>query len=488
MVKPAYMIAIAAVLLAASFAGVVLIDDEADAAEATSFQFADEEGNVRIVEAVDGKLTIPTPDALGFEVEGFENWTVTKDTTTAIFTAGSVISVSTLNTYADEDGVVKFIANCPEPTTIEFNVDGQIYAVDPEDAASALPKEVTDAIDAKVKAGFEFVAWTVSGVTDPIKVDAEATDYGFSVLDGNLTAGKTIKAEFNEIFAIKWVVDETTYVGNVKNIAQPADPEKDNYTFIGWAGADGKIAIKPGETLEDVSGIKADTTYTAQFQADMKYVTLMVGGVQYGEVIEVSYGKAINSVALPEGYAYWAVMTKAPVYAEDGVTIVTPAEYAKYDFSKEVTADFILYAIEAEPAPVIPDEGYDVAFVKMIDGETIAINTITITEQNPTVTIPTGDAIAVDGKEFIGWFVGTQQVNPATYDITEDVTFVAMYRDAPEPVPEEPAFYETNAGMIAIFLVIVVIAAFIYAYMTNAYGLKDKLSFKIVRNGGDKKE
>ena len=501
MVKPAYMIAIAAVLLAASFAGVVLIDDEADAAEGDEFKITFSISGSTIVQATEnGQYTFKdVTDILGtYEAPTGYEATAWKDVNSStvyqVGTPYTFVADVTVEPYLTVSGTVINLVYGEKTYTVADA--GTTLAIDAEDIA-AFAKAAGLEYDAKADTllemlsldGTEFKGFAVEGAEDYI------TD--LSELKLGDVGEVTYTAIFDKVFDVAFYFDKeskmTTVASNVLTVGTVPDaPNKANFIFNGWETADGVLvftydALNDKYIMKEGYKFESDLDLYADFDPIDLAVTLMVDGEVY-KVAPAVYGEAMVEPALPEGYKYWAVQTKAPVYGEDGTTIVEEAEYAEFNFALPVTANMTLYAIEAEPAPVIPDEGYDVAFVKMIDGETIAINTITITEQNPTVTIPTGDAIAVDGKEFIGWFVGTQQVNPATYDITEDVTFVAMYRDAPEPVPEEPAFYETNVGMIAIFLVIVVIAAFIYAYMTNAYGLKDKLSFKIVRNGGDKKE
>lgn len=489
MVKPAYMIAIAAVLLAASFAGVVLIDDEADATgdvpiTSVTFEVYDADGDKlgSVMRPVSGEeYTIPTPEdvGLGDVAVGFEYWT--DDSKSLRYYPDSIFVLK----GASDSITLRY--DIEAVSTINFVVDGKVVdTMTPEEAVKGTLAESAIYVP-ESKDGYMFVGWQLNDTSKTVYADAKAIVEAVNAEESALVlkAEDVFTAVYEKIITLTWQYEDGKSIDTFTNkdggvLGQPADPTFDNHVFVGWKPLGGdSITIKAGEKL-DLTKVEESVTYIACFEPVKIAVTFTYG--ETSATVYYSYG-ALIEYPVPEGYECWGTIVKET--AEDGTVT---EKFVPYDMTQPVSKEMTLVAQESEPTPVIPDEGYDVEFVKMIDGETIAINTITITEQNPTVTIPTGDAIAVDGKEFIGWFVGTQQVNPATYEITEDVTFVAMYRDAPEPVPEEPAFYETNVGMIAIFLVIVVIAAFIYAYMTNAYGLKDKLSFKIVRNGGNKKE
>ena len=73
---------------------------------------------------------------------------------------------------------------------------------------------------------------------------------------------------------------------------------------------------------------------------------------------------------------------------------------------------------------------------------------------------------------------------------TEDTVFVAVYEIAEPPAPEEPAFYETTTGQVAIVFIVFIVLLFGYGVYSNAFGLKDKLfGYKITKKSKeDKKE
>ena len=138
-------------------------------------------------------------------------------------------------------------------------------------------------------------------------------------------------------------------------------------------------------------------------------------------------------------------------------------------FTRPITANVTLYAVAAD-VPV-PDESIYATF--NIEGTIYGPYKVT-----DRFSIPQTDR---EGYNFLGWTVeggdGTKLTSAQVqnYEYTEDVTFVAVYEVAEPPAPEEPAFYETSMGQIAIVIVIFAILAFGYGVYSNAFGLKDKL-------------
>ena len=365
------MIAIAAMLMAASFAGIVAIDDEADAVDAediTAVAYSDGV-NSRVV-AVTG-ATITLMDAFGDDAafgavtEGSKTLKYWVSNSGISYPAGTEIQITNINASDVVDGrfVLTAVYNA---TTVDFIVDGKVME---NGDITPVEDKVTAPADPK-KEGYTFLGWKWSAAPaeniDKIYTKAEVDEL-------DVDAGQTFTAVFQEIFDIYWVVDGniiahgTTAIiedtdGDVMNLGKPIDPVKKNHAFIGWFDTDNvKYTVDDPDTKDVDESYKftKDTTFTAKFEADLVTVIFMVGDDKF-DSIEVRYGGTASKVALPEGYAYWAVQTKAPVYAEDGVTVVTPAEYAEYDFSKAVTSALTLYAIAAE-APE-PDESIYATF------------------------------------------------------------------------------------------------------------------------------
>ena len=202
----------------------------------------------------------------------------------------------------------------------------------------------------------------------------------------------------------------------------------------------------------------------------------MVGDDKF-DSIEVRYGGTASELALPEGYAYWAIQTKAAVIGEDG-TVTAPAEYAEYDFSKAVTSALTLYAIAAE-APE-PDESIYATF--NIEGTIYGPYKVT-----DRFSIPQTDR---EGYNFLGWTVqggdGTKLTSAQVqnYQYTEDVTFVAVYEVAEPPAPGEPGFFETTQGKTVGVVIVFILVLFGAALYLNLWGLRSKLfGWKIERKG-----
>ena len=469
-----------AVLLAAVFAGIVLTDEEYSAAEADAVDVTAQEGTV--IYAVgdaqlpvkaneDGTVVLYGPeDVADFYTpaagEVFKYWKDNNSQT--VYQFGATIVVPS--------GGLVLVPGTEIITTATFVAGEAELTIDPSKLSDNKDKlvEMQTAED-----GYKFLGWTSSadkGET-PVYYIFDTVSGKFVTNDEDKTeftvdAGTTMTAQFQKLHSITWVVDQTKYVGNVEEPKQPTDPDKPNYAFLGWADAEGNIIVKPGDKI-DTSKITEDIVLTADFDPNTMYITLMVNGVQQGDRVEVSYGNACPSLAVPEGYAYWAVQTKAPVYAEDGVTVVTPAEYAEYDFTKAVISDFVLYAPE-------PDESIYATF--NIEGTIYGPYKVT-----DRFSIPQTDR---EGYEFLGWTVqggdGTKLTSAQVqnYQYTEDVTFVAVYEVVEPPAPEEPGFFETSTGKTVAVLIAFVVILLIAAVYLNLWDLRTKLfGWKIERKG-----
>ena len=487
------MIAIAAMLLAASFAGIAIYGDEADAVDAediTAVAYSDGV-NSRVVAVTGASITLM--DA--FDDENGAFGVVTDNDAAKIlkywvsnsgisYPADTEIQIANINASDVVDG--RFVLTAVyEATTADFIVDSKVL----EEGGAVTPTagKVTAPVDPK-KEGYTFLGWKWSAAPAD---DADKL-YTKAEIDALTTVkpGDTFTAVFQEIYDIYWVVDgniiahgttalvENTEGDKVMDLGKPIDPVRDNYTFTGWFDADGKAyTVDNPETSAD-EGYKftKDTTFTAKFEADLITVTFMVGETTY-DTLEVRYGGTASEIALPGGYAYWAIQTKAAVIGEDG-TVTTPAEYAEYDFSKAVTSALTLYAIAAE-APE-PDESIYATF--NIEGTIYGPYKVT-----DRFSIPQTDR---EGYNFLGWTVqggdGTKLTSAQVqnYQYTEDVTFIAVYEVAEPPAPEEPGFFETTQGKTVAVIVVFVIVLFIAAVYLNLWGLRSKLfGWKIERKG-----
>ena len=481
MMKPTYTIAIAAIFMVAAFAGIAMVDDEADAADAgtvTAVSYAGSgitttnepvAANATTI-TINGGETPVAPSAgkalywTSASGERFYNGEVVaiadikaEDLVNGVFTLTATVSTAT-SSYATVviDGV-DYIIPLTAAENASFVKDNDVYV------------EVKGIVDELTKAGFK-LTWSES---DPMTAATISNDDEFTL---EYSVGKVV-----------WISGITTLrtdnIDDTTEVSIPTAPSIPNRTFLGWAlEQDGEVVItyvadiqeyrvagvEGAATTVDVAESKAGTvTYYAVFESDNITVTLKAEGQADKSALAV-YGEKMVEPALPEGFAYWAVMTKEAVLDEEG-NVVEPAVYERFDFDNTVITEAItLYAIAEEE---VPDESIYATF--NIEGTIYGPYKVT-----DRFSIPQTDR---EGYNFLGWTVqggdGTKLTSAQVqnYQYTEDVTFVAVYEVAEPPAPEEPAFYETSTGQIVIVVVIFLILALGYGVYSNAFGLKDKL-------------
>lgn len=180
---------------------------------------------------------------------------------------------------------------------------------------------------------------------------------------------------------------------------------------------------------------------TVTLRDNIYYTVTFIAGEQTVDTVSVLEKTVVAAPELPEGYKAW-----------------------DFDFTAVITADTTIRAIAKENV-------FDVTFE--IEGKTPVV------QKSDSLVIPDPN---VADKVFKGWVVKgqTQYVDPSTYAIKEDVTFVAIYDEA--PAPAGPSFFETNEGKCVAVIIGVALLAFVYAVYTNMFGMKDLLtSIKIQR-------
>lgn len=477
----------AAVLMVAAFAGIALVSDDAYAEEPVNVTpvkgtviYAVGGAQLPVKANGDGTAVLYGPeDVASFYTpaadESFKYWKDKNSET--IYQFGATITVP-------EGGLV-LVPGVVKITTATFISGDATLTIEPGKLASDETNE-TKIVEMQTAAkGFKFLGWTSSADKSTDSADVKYYIYDadsdkFVTNDESKTpytveAGVTMTAQFQELYTISWVVDKTIYMGDVSDIKMPTAPTMANHTFLGWADENGKVVIEPDATAEEISkvieALTGDATFTAKFKADQYTVTLMVGDDIYGTAT-ATYGVDFVMPALPDNsYAYWATKVVKEVTGEDG-TVTTVEEYVEFT-SKSVTADMTLYAIAGE-APV-PDEKVYVTFnIEGKDPYTYLVS--------DRLTVPSTDR---EGYNFLGWTIEGQDVammstEKVQSDIragayTEDTTFVAVYEVAEPPAPEEPAFYETTTGQVAIVIVVFALLFFGYAVYSNMGGIKDKL-------------
>ena len=458
MMKPTYVIAIAAIILAASFAGVAMLGDDADAEGETGtivYQY-DNQSYSDVVPA--GTATLKNFNDIFPNADGtyFLGWGIVEDgNVTSTVVAGSNQTIAASGTLTLKAMFITY--------TISF-ADSEGTALENVKAVSATPgktitlPEFVDNATAITPEGKQFAGWKIDGV-----IYAAGSEY-------TVTKAVTATPEFNDGYTVTLVADGISIVEKSLNgsLDKVYVPEKVGHTFIGWYDAEGKMYFDAvGAICKDDEGnplrIAANITLTAKFAPDQLTVIFMAGEEKVGETTAL-YGATIMEPALPEGYGAW-----------------------DFDFTQPITENMTIEAIVAEPEPEPePDESIYATF--NIEGEIYGPYKVT-----DRFSIP---QTAREGYNFLGWTVqggdGTKLTSAQVqnYEYTEDVTFVAVYEIAEPPAPEEPAFYETTTGQVAIVFIVFIVLLFGYGVYSNAFGLKDKLfGYKITKKSKeDKKE
>lgn len=257
-----------------------------------------------------------------------------------------------------------------------------------------------------------------------IQIDGDIETFAYAVtataqtsMAGLITNEITIDVTLGEVppSTLTWAVDGIV-IGTAKtdDIVIPDAPSKEHYTLTGWA-VDGVTVITYNAGLvavddqgyrmaEGTATVEAylgalteDTTFTAVYTPVIHTVTLKAGETTVGTVT-APYGTTIVEPRLPEGYKAW-----------------------DYDFTTPITGDITIVAIEADP--IAPVTVYDVTFE--IEGKAPVV------QKSDSLVVPDTTR---EGYAFQGWVVkgGAEYVDPTTYAITADITFVAVYKTATE--------------------------------------------------------
>ena len=261
-------------------------------------------------------------------------------------------------------------------------------------------------------------------VTTQIDGDTETFAYAVTATAQTSMAGLipneiTIDVTLGEVppSTLTWSVDGIV-IGTAKtnDIVIPDAPSKEHYTLTGWA-VDGVTVITYNAGLVDtdagdqgyrmaegtasvaayLGALTEDTTFTAVFTPVIHTVTLKAGETTVGTVT-APYGTTVVEPRLPEGYKAW-----------------------DYDFATPITGDITIVAIVADP--IAPVTVYDVTFE--IEGKAPVV------QKSDSLVVPDTTR---EGYAFQGWVVkgGAEYVDPTTYAITQDITFVAVYKTATE--------------------------------------------------------
>ena len=466
-----------AVLAMAAFAGVMIVGDDADAVDVKYTSY---------VITLDGTEDYGDPDGLG-EFNSFSNATLGNKLTfkdgvisgtVAQAPEGQIAAI--FGDYDVYDGInhqiVFTIKGIPSGMSVYWlsSLDGSLREYTPIDGTSLF----SPAISADAE-GFEFVVWATGGLTTVAQYNSVTKEF----IGYDLILAKSLK-DFDVTFILNgseildgitaYDVVKTEDLGDIITIV----PVQSNYTFKGWEDTSGKIVIaysidKETYTLDKNYEFTDNVTLTAKFIPNNMTVTFKVGDTITTQT--VLYNEAAMKPELPAGYVSWCIVT----VAEDGTET-----WAEFNFNNKIIEDITLVAKAKEIIPVyditfqiegkvdviqksdsmvIPDttrEGYifqgwvilngaqyvdPSEYVKTISENTTfvavykiaseAAYTVTFEIEGKTPVSQKADSLTLPdttraGFDFMGWVVkgSSDYVDPMTYAISGDITFVAVYK------------------------------------------------------------
>ena len=525
-------IAIAAMLFAAAFAGVVFIADEDVAAAEEGQSQAQEytvtysyDGFVFSEKTSDGQLTVrgfntasndsaepkysaALPNAKAPEGYAFAYWVAGSATYNAGVPAQFAGDVTLTPVFKADRAIVKLVygdvvkeffppasaaaaaaakdsdskTSYPQEYPISYTSTKDIDVKDTDLAkfAEAIgatyttttnDKSKTVAIDKLVLDGFEFKGF----------VDKDGKSVGFNGLTATATATATGGGD-GKVWTLG-SAEPAVYTAVFEPIY--------NVTFI----VDGTktFECKSNAFVQPIDPVKANYTFMG-WAVDGKIVSTVEAGkitipADYEFKADVEFTAVFEPVQLtitlvvgefestqPALYGQTITAPGLPTgygcWATKTVEMKDGAEvitYTPFDFSKPITENITLYAQLAEKI-------YTISFIS--EGAVIGGPY----DVSKPYTIPS-DPVA-EGKKFVGWFVDDYKViDIQAYVLAhpeQDIVLTASFTEA--DAPAGPDFIDTNEGKCVLILIGVVLVAFAYAVYTNMFGLKDKLtSVKLVR-------
>lgn len=474
----------AVVIMAAAFAGVMIVGDDTDAAAQDITTVVYKVGDYSFEYPLTDVETFTVKDISDFDITyagTFVNWKVDS----VIYIPGQTISKTGLTAEA---GKYTLVANLDK--TVNFiDSEGKKIAISwtaPDAAQQDWPSTTQDddsvyakAYAAQTKAGFTFKGWECNDKVYTIVRSGDASPYTYTLKTvaetseavAKLNAGMTFNAVFQKNYSVAWIVDGIQIAkGDVVTYNIPTAPEKANYNFIGWAIGDKTIIAYnaglvsatdngyriDGKTIADskyFEGVAADIEFKAVFEPVQLTVTFEVG--EFKSTQTVLYGEKAMKPELPAGYIAW-------MFGEE-----------EFDFNTPITENITIVALEGEPVST-----YYVTFIS----EGVKIGGPY--DSAKVFTIPNDPVI--EGKKFVGWFVGTFKVTDIAAYVAdhpaEDIEFVASFTEADPIVPEKDPFYKTPMGQCAIIIAVFIVGLFFFGVFTGRIELP---KFKVSRVGKD---
>lgn len=304
-----YSVLAVAVLAMAAFAGAIIVGEDTDAEEATGYSVSYiVDGKTYTVPYENGTVALSTLAELGAtapEDKTFTSWKQTKDGVDTSYTAGSTLildSTKTATLVAEFEWTTYTATfKALDGTTIKTITGTAQTPVSLSTEAPAAP-----AVDGKIFAG-----WLATGAEKALK-NAEL---------GTLSEDITYTATYVIDYKVTFVDGDKTYISKVSDLTVPDVGERTGYTFLGWFVGTEQVADPTAYAFAE------DTTFSAKWEPINVFVTFTAGS--FSTVVAVLYGQTVVEPALPDGFSKW-----------------------DFDFSKPITEDITVVAIESEkPAP-----------------------------------------------------------------------------------------------------------------------------------------
>ena len=352
---------IAAIFVAAAFAGIAVIGDDADAEDSSSaitsiaYKVGENTFVIPLTEAerTAGAVTLKTLAELGATADAgmaFKCWT----NNTTNYTAGSTFVVTGLTEpvelVADFTPVV-YTATFVDHDGKEISkVTGSIR--DPTGATITAVKLTAQAPADPTREGYIFAGWMTAGAETAVKKSSLP----------DLTADVTYTATYVVDHLITFVDGDKTYQSHVSDLTVPDLGTRVGFNFLGWFDDKGIQVLDPKTAAYD-----ADATLTAKWEPINVYVTFIAGS--YSKEVAVLYGETVIEPALPDGYERWDFDFTVPITEDVTVKAVAVAEEAKDPSSSLVLiiAGFLACVVLA--IIVIKRKEISAGLVKLLGGK-----------------------------------------------------------------------------------------------------------------------
>lgn len=333
--------------------------------------------NVKTIEGLNAQITNLNNQISDLTLQAQDNSSVVNALNTKIAELQKSVSYYEQYIAALENG---------EQVVATFEFDGSVYNIQIVNKNSLLtvtPPQST--------AYVIFNGWTVNG--EPIDLETF-----------RITENTKIVADVTHKYEVNFMVDGENYHNEivVKNshITPPAEPQKAGYVFGGWT-INGN-AVVDFETYTVTQNVTFTAKFVKLYSVVFKYeeTTLSTQTVKSGEFATAPESPTKENYT----FAGWSV---------DGTNTVDVGSYAITE-NATFTAVFNI-------------NKYTVSFK---DGET-ELSSQEV-EHGKFASVPENPI--KDGYTFVGWSVdGTNTVDVGSYAITENTTFIAVFKQAGKP-------------------------------------------------------